>query len=189
MQSPFAVLANSIINHPKTVAAVVIGVILVMIFFASGVTMKTGTETYVDITTPSGSLIKHYEETYSSNSVILMFEGDGVYMPQTMDYLRVLSEDIENEYQVVSVSSVVNLFDIYNGGVIPGSEAEIKSFVDEHKNIVPGAATTGTMTLMQVVLQPGLSHSAATAALHNIRSVVAGHSPPPRSESVVRERV
>lgn len=179
MQSPFAVLANSIINHPKTVAAVVIGVILLMIFFASGVTMKTGTETYVDITTPSGSLIKHYEETYSSNSVILMFEGDGVYMPQTMDYLRVLSEDIENEYQVVSVSSVVNLFDIYNGGVIPGSEAEIKSFVDEHKNIVPGAATTGTMTLMQVVLQPGLSHSAATAALHNIRSVVAGHSPPP----------
>ena len=97
MQSPFALLANSIIHHPRTVAAVAIGVILVMIFFASGVTMKTGTETYVDITSPSGSLIKHYEDTYSSDSVILMFEGDAVYMPQMMDYLRDLSDDIENE--------------------------------------------------------------------------------------------
>lgn len=179
MQSPFALLANSIIHHPRTVAAVAIGVILVMIFFASGVTMKTGTETYVDITSPSGSLIKHYEDTYSSDSVILMFEGDAVYMPQMMDYLRDLSDDIENEYQVVSVLSVVDLINTYNGGVIPGSEAEIKNIVDQHKNVIPGATTTGAMTLMQVVVQPGLSDSAATAALNNIRSVVAAHSPPP----------
>ncbi len=179
MQSPFAFLANSISHHPKTVAAVVVGVILVMIFFASGVTMKTGTETYVDITSPSGSLIKHYEDTYGSDSIILMFEGDGVYMPQTLDYIHSLSEDIGNEYQVVSVSSIIDLVDIYNGGVIPGSETEIKNIVDQHKDVIPGASTTGALTLMQVVVQPGLSNSAATAALNNIRSVVAGHTPPP----------
>ena len=179
MQSPFAFLANSINNHPKTVAAAVIGVILVMMFFASGVTMKTGTETYVDITTPSGSLIKHYEDTYSSDSIILMFEGDGVYMPQTLDYIRGLSEDIENEYQIVSVASIIDLVDIYNGGVIPGSEAEIRGIVSRNKDLIPGASTTGEMTLMQVVVQPGLSDSAATAALNNVRSVVAGHNPPP----------
>jgi hydrophobe/amphiphile efflux-3 (HAE3) family protein len=100
-------------------------------------------------------------------------------MPQTLDYLRILSEDIENEYQVVSVSSIINLVDLYNGGVIPGSETEIKSIVDQYKDVIPGASTTGTMTLMQVVVQPGLSSSAATAALSNIRSVVAGHNPPP----------
>ena len=179
MQSPFAFLANSINNHPKTVAAAVIGVILVMMFFASGVTMKTGTETYVDITTPSGSLIKHYEDTYSSDSIILMFEGDGVYMPQTLDYIRGLSEDIENEYQIVSVASIIDLVDIYNGGVIPGSEAEIQGIVSRNKDLIPGASTTGEMTLMSVVVQPGLSASAATAALNNVRSVVAGHNPPP----------
>ncbi|WAI02397.1 efflux RND transporter permease subunit [Methanogenium organophilum] len=179
MQSPFAFLANSIIRHPKTVAAVVFGVILVMIFFASGVQMKTGTETYVDITTPTGSLIKHYEDTYSSDSIILMFEGDAVYMPETLDYLRDLSNDIENEYQIVSVSSIIDLVDLYNGGIIPGSEAEIKSIVDQYKDVIPGASTTGTMTLMQVVVQPGLSDSAASAALSNIRSVVETHTPPP----------
>ncbi|WFN34019.1 hydrophobe/amphiphile efflux-3 (HAE3) family transporter [Methanogenium sp. S4BF] len=179
MQSPFALLANSIINHPKTVAAVAIGVILVMIFFASGVQMKTGTETYVDINSPSGSLIKHYEDTYSSDSVILMFEGDAVYMPEMLDYLRDLSDDIENEYQVVSVLSVIDLINLYNGGVIPGSEAEIKNIVNQHKDVIPGASTTGAMTLMQVIVQPGLSDSAATAALNNIRSVVSAHSPPP----------
>jgi len=179
MQSPFATLANSIIHHPKTVAAVVIGVILVMMFFASGVQMKTGTETYVDITTPEGSLIKHYEDTYNSDSVILMFEGDAVYMPETLDYIRDLSDDIKNEYQVVSVSSIIDLVDLYNGGVIPGSEAEIKSIVSQNKEIIPGASTTGAMTLMQVVVQPGLSDSASTAALNNIRSVVATHTPPP----------
>ncbi|MDE4908330.1 hydrophobe/amphiphile efflux-3 (HAE3) family transporter [Methanogenium marinum] len=179
MQSPFALLANSINHHPKTVAAVVVGVILVMMFFASGVTMKTGTETYVDITSPSGSLIKHYEDTYSSDSIILMFEGDGVYMPQTLDYIQGLSEDIGNEYQVVSVASIIDLVDIYNGGVIPGSETEIKSIVDQHKDVIPGASTTGAMTLMQVVVQPGLSDSASTAALNNVRSVVAAHTPPP----------
>ena len=179
MQSPFAFLANSIVNHPKTVAAVIFGVILVMIFFASGVQMKTGTETYVDITTPEGSLIKHYEDTYNSDSVILMFEGDAVYMPETLDYIRDLSNDIENEYQVVSVSSIIDLVNIYNGGVIPGSEAEIKSIVSRNKELIPGAATTGAMTLMQVVVQPGLSESASTAALNNIRSVVAAHTPPP----------
>lgn len=179
MQSPFAFLANSIINHPKTVAAVVIGVILVMMFFASGVTMKTGTETYVDITSPSGSTIKHYEDTYSSDSVILMFEGDAVYMPETLDYIRDLSNDIENEYQVVSVSSIIDLVDIYNNGVIPGSEAEIKSIVSKNKDLIPGASTTGEMTLMSVVVQPGLSDSASSAALSNIRSVVAVHTPPP----------
>ena len=63
--------------------------------------------------------------------------------------------------------------------MIPGSEAEIKNIVDQHKNVIPGATTTGAMTLMQVVVQPGLSDSAATAALNNIRSVVAAHSPPP----------
>lgn len=179
MQSPFAALANSIIHHPKSVAAVVIGVILVMMFFASGVQMKTGTETYVDITTPEGSLIKHYEDTYSSDSIILMFEGDAVYMPETLAYIRDLSEDIENEYQIVSVSSIIDLVDLYNGGVIPGSESEIQSIVTENKDIIPGAATTNTMTLMSVVVQPGLSDSAASAALNNVRSVVATHTPPP----------
>ncbi|GAB7015085.1 efflux RND transporter permease subunit [Methanogenium cariaci] len=179
MQSPFAFLANSINHHPKTVAAVVFGVILVMMFFASGVEMKTGTETYVDITSPSGSLIKHYEDTYKSDSVILMIEGDAVYMPETLDYIRDLSEDIENEYQIVSVTSIIDLINIYNGGVIPGSEAEIKSIVEPYKDVIPGAATTGAMTLMQVIVQPGLSDSASSAALNNIRSVVAAHSPPP----------
>lgn len=179
MQSPFAALANSIIHHPKSVAAVVLGVILVMMFFASGVQMKTGIETYTDITTPDGSLIYHYENTYSSDSVILMFEGDAVYMPETLDYIRDLGNDIENEYQVVSVSSIIDLVDAYNGGVIPGSEAEIKSIVSQNKDLIPGAATTNTMTLMSVVVQPGLSDSAASAALSNVRSVVAGHTPPP----------
>ncbi|MBT8508397.1 hydrogenase expression protein HypA [Methanomicrobiaceae archaeon CYW5] len=179
MKSIFAALADTINNHPKTVAATIVVIMVFGLYGATMVTMATGTETYIDITTPEGSLIYQYENTYGSDMIFLMVEGENLYDPEVLAYLDTVTADISNEQHITSVYSVADVVKAANGGTIPGSAAEIQAIVEEQPNMLTANGQTGMMTLVGADLEAGLSEEVQSAVLQNIKVIIDAIPQPP----------
>jgi len=179
LKSIFTVLADTINNHPKTVAIVAV-VIMVVAFYGAGmVTMATGTKTYIDVTTPEGSLVYQYENTYGSDMIFLMVEGENLYDPEVLEYLGTITDDLSNELHVTSVISIADVVKRSTGGTIPGSAAEIQAIVDEQSSILTTNGQSGLMTLVVVGLEPALSEEVQTAVLQNLKVIIDSTPQPP----------
>ena len=179
MKSIFAALADTINNHPKTVAATIVVIMVFGLYGATMVTMATGTETYIDITTPEGSLIYQYENTYGSDMIFLMVEGENLYDPEVLAYLETVTADISNEQHITSVYSIADVVKTANGGAIPGSAAEIQAIVEAQPNMLTANGQTGMMTLVGAYLEAGLSEEVQSAVLQNIKVIIGAIPQPP----------
>jgi len=172
LESIFGALAGIINNHPKSVALTVAGIMVLALLGASMVEMATGTETYIDITTPEGSLIYQYENTYGSDMIFLMIEGENLYDPQVLEYLGTITADFSNEQHVVSVLSIADVVKGSTGGTIPGSAAEIQAIVDEQSSLLSTSGQSGMMTLVMVGLEPAVSMDVQSAVLQNLKAII-----------------
>lgn len=180
MRSPFAVLANQIFNHPKTVTIAVILFMLVMFYGASQTYMKTGTETYIDIDTPEGSLLLNYQNQFSTQAIILIIEADDVTSVQNIKYIDALEEDIRNEQYIISASSIVDLLKQANDGVLPTNDAEVSEIIARTppgvlENILPSRQ----LAFVIIPLETGTSSDTATIVINNIQSLVQNSPVPP----------
>jgi hypothetical protein len=180
MNNPFAWLATEITTRPLAVAGVAAIVFLVMIFGLTLVTMETGTDTYLDKDSPRGALLAHYTDTYGSNALMLIFETDDIRDPGTLSYIDALHAGIAHEPSVERVSGVVDLLKQGNGGVLPGSTAEIDEIISRSPpEVVARYIPSKMMTISVVTLQPGLSADRQEEVLNSIRTMVELSHPPP----------
>ncbi|MBT8507376.1 hydrogenase expression protein HypA [Methanomicrobiaceae archaeon CYW5] len=180
MHSPFAVLADQIYKHPKIVTIAVILFMILMFYGASMTYMKTGTETYVDIDTPAGSLLLNYQNQFSSSSIILIIESDDVTSVQNIEYIDALEEDIRNEQYIISVSSIVDLLKQANGGVLPTNDAEVSAIIARTPpEVLENILASKQLTFVIVPLETGTSSDTATVVINNIESLVENSAIPP----------
>ena len=155
-------------------------VIMVFAFYgATMVTMATGTETYINIDTPEGSLIYQYENTYGSDMIFLMIEGENLYDPEVLQYLGTITDDLSNELHVTSVLSIADVVKRSTGGAIPGSAEEIQAIVSEQSSMLSTNGQSGMMTLVVVGLEPALSEEVQTFVLQNLKVIIDSTPQPP----------
>jgi len=176
----YSKIANSINKHPAVVAGVIATLLLICMIGATNVTMKTGSDTYLDKTTPVGSLMDHYENTFGSGAVILIVEGNDLLHPDVLNYLDLLEQDLLTEKYVTGTTTIVDYLTPANGGTIPSSSAEVTAALalipDE---LLEKLTPSGAMTLGIVSLDPSAPEDADASILQNIESVITTSHPPP----------
>jgi len=173
-------IADLINKHPAVVAGVIATLLIICMIGATHVTMKTGSDTYLDKTTPVGSLMNHYENNFGSGAVILIIEGNDLLHPDVLNYLNLLEKDLRTEKYVTEVITITDYLKTANGGTIPSSSAEVTSALalmpaELLEKLYPSKA----MSLGIVQLDPSAPEDADTGIMQNIESAVAASEPPP----------
>ena len=181
MKSPFAVLAEAINSHPWAVAGILVAVILVSASGLPNLSMKsTGYDTFVWEDSEDGLRTDKYNEIFGAGKIILIIEGGDVLSVDTLEYIDSLCTDISNEKYVESVQGITETLKLYNGGILPSSETEIKDIIDkipeEQKDRIFQSEITALCTIS---LQNDLNEDQEEDVLGNIKAVVDNSGAPP----------
>jgi hypothetical protein len=175
----FEKLARTINHHPRGVAVIIAAVFIVAIFGMTMITMQTGNDTYLDKNSPKGILNSHYTDTFASDSLILIVETSDPLNPEILKYLDRLEGDINQQQNIVTSASVVDILKSANGGVLPQSKGEIDQIVAQIPPEVKATAIpSNVLTLVQIQLAQGLSDDTKTATLKNVEALVLHSNPP-----------
>ncbi len=186
MKSPYETLADAISSRPYIVAGVVVAVLIVALFGSTLVSMKTGSDTYMDKTKPAGVLLDKYTNTFSSDAIILIVESDNILDPDVLSYMDRIESDIAVQQYITSVSGLPDYLKAMNGGDLPSSIAAVKNTfnqipADQQKYLLP----SGMMTLVTITLEPGLPDGKNYQVLTQLDSLIATSQPPPGVEIIV----
>lgn len=180
IQKIFEGIANTIIRHPKLVAAFVLALFCIGLYGMTTLSMQTGFETYVDKDTPAGALQVKYNEDFTSSAIIFIIEAGDPLSPEVLSYVDNLETDLRQQQNVESVQSLTDVLKAYNGGTLPSSRADTERIV----NSLPESTRdllypSNVLTLVQLKITPGLSEKVQKSVLDNVASVVDSSSAPP----------
>ena len=91
-----------------------------------------------------------------------------------------LENTIRQQQNIKSVNSIVDLLKSANGGNLPQTRSQVDAIVAKiPPDVRATAVPSNVMSLVQIQISQGLSDNAKTAALNNVKSVVASSGPPP----------
>jgi len=146
----------------------------------TGVTMETGSDTYLDKSTREGVIYDTYSERFLSDSTVLLVYCDNPLDPATLAYLDRLETEVLRLQNVGSAQSLSDVFKEINGGNLPTSEAEAQTLF----NMLPAAKQeelrpSNSITLVLVDVAQGVSQDASREALAEIQAVIESDTPPP----------
>lgn len=173
-------VATGILRYPAHLA-LLIGVLFVVgIIGMTGVTMESGSNTYLDKSTKEGIIYDSYSERFLSDTVVLLVRCDDPLDPDLLLFLDRLEGEIREVRDVDSVQSLADVLMQMNGGALPDSKAEAQALVshlppDLKEKLLP----SNTMTLALVTVEKGVSKDVSRSVLGNIQSVIDSESPPP----------
>ena len=176
----FQGIAKAIIHKPKLVAGLVLAIFCLGIVGMTMLSMQTGWETYLDKNSPKGIIQSKYTQDFQTDTIILIIEAGDPLSPEVLNYVNNLEKNLQQQRNIKSTLSVVDVLKNANGGTIPSSRAEtdriINALPEATRNTV---APSNVLTLVQIQLDPGLSEKIKTSALNTVTSVVDSSSPPP----------
>lgn len=180
MKSPYIALAEFITSKPKLTAAIVVIWFLASVYGTTLIYMKTGSETYIDKDSKTGINFDQYEELFSSEAIMVIFESDNVLDPEILEYMDRLMTDFSNEESVKEASGITDLIKRVNGGVLPRSDAEI----NEIKNSLPEETIeaylpSNMMTIGIIQLETGISDEKQDSLLDSLETILSISEPPP----------
>jgi len=176
----FEGIANTIIKKPKLVAGIVLVIFCIGLYGMTMLYMQTGWETYVTKDSQKGNLQSKYTQDFQTDTIILIIEAGDPLSPETLDYINNLEKNLQQQRNVKSTLSVVDVLKSANRGTVPSSQAEIDRIINalppETRNTV---APSNVLTLVQISLDQGLSDAVKTSTLKTVTSVVDSSGPPP----------
>ncbi|MDD1683716.1 MAG: MMPL family transporter, partial [Methanoregula sp.] len=180
IQQIFEGIARTIIKRPKLIACLVFLVFCLGLYGMTLLTMQTGWETYLDKDTPTGAIHEKYTEDYQSDAIILIIEAADPLSPEVLGYIDTLETDFQQQQNIKSTLSIVDVLKAYNGGTRPSSRAETDRIISQ----IPAATrsqlvSSNVLTLVQIKLTPGLSEKVQKAVLANIELIVDESTTPP----------
>lgn len=175
----FSTIARFVNHRPKLVVGAIAVVFVIALFGMTMITMATGNDTYLDKDSASGIANKQYTDTFSGGTLILVVETSDPLNPAVLNYLDQLEDDIRQQQNIASATSVVDVLKQMNNGVLPQSKGEIDSLVSQMPEATRAVAVpSNVLTLVQIPMVEGLSEDTQTTTLKNIESLVATSQPP-----------
>lgn len=175
----FDKVARTVNHKPKLVLGFIGVVLVVALIGITMISMETGDDTYIDRYSVSGTINHQYTKTFETEPIVLIVETSDPLSPEVLNYLNRLENNIQQQQNIVSTSSVVDLLKSANKGVLPQSKGEIDAIVQK----IPEATRKVTipsnvMSFMKVTMREGLSDDIKISTLHNIQSLVKSSEPP-----------
>jgi hypothetical protein len=171
MRSPFESLADLVNRRPMLVAGIIVALLLLSLYGASLTAMETGMSTYVDTDSERGMLLDQYTDTFLSDSVMVLIEGDDVLDPEVLAYTSRLMTEFSTLDPVTATASVADLLSAANGGEVPHSAGELAQARERlDPEILARFVPSPSMTIGAVTLVPGLSSEAKSDLLENMNA-------------------
>ena len=87
MRSIFEGISSLIVNRPKLVLGVLFLTFLASLVGMTMLNMQTGSETYLDKSTPKGITFSHYEDTFSHDTLVILIESNDSLSPEIIAYI------------------------------------------------------------------------------------------------------
>lgn len=176
----FEGVASAINRYPTQIAIVLAVLFLLSIWGMTGVTMETGSDTYLDKSTREGVIYDTYSERFLSDTTVLLVYCDDPLDPATLKYLDQLETEVLRLQNVGSAQSLADLFKAMNGGSLPASKAEARMLFDrlseeQKEELLP----SNSITLVLIGVEQGVSQDASRKVLAEIQAVIESDSPPP----------
>lgn len=179
MQSPFTLLAALVNGHPRVVAALIAIVLVVSLYGMTLTRMDTSTYSYLDPTTPFGVSYDQYSSTFGTSLVVLLVESGDVFSLDGLHYVDSLEAELRKVEHVRSVVSIADVIRAANRGDVPNSTAEIVAIREKvPPDVRSRYVRSGTLMLVDIVLDPGLSAEEGAMAVVAIQQVIADSDPP-----------
>ncbi len=176
----FKAIANGITRRPALVAGMLVVVFCIALYGMTLLTMQTGWETYMDKDSPAGALEAKYQQDYRSDAIILIVEASDPLSPEVLQYIDDLEKDFQQQQNIKSTLSIVDVLKAYNGGTLPQSRSDtdriIAALPDATRNQL---VSSNVLTLVQIRLDEGLTDAVQKTTLANIGSIVGVSTPPP----------
>ncbi|HXX56076.1 MAG TPA: RND family transporter, partial [Methanoregula sp.] len=167
----FAHIARAINRYPKQIAVIVAIVFCISLYGMTTITMETGASTYLNADSPKGILYNQYIDTFQSDTLILIVETNDPLNPDVLSYMDRLETDIRQQQNIRSVSSIVDILKNANDNRLPQTRPQIDATVE---GIPPEVRSTAVpsniLSLVQIQLSQGLSDTAKTSALNDVKS-------------------
>jgi hydrophobe/amphiphile efflux-3 (HAE3) family protein len=180
MGSPFFSLASAINRYPGIIALLVCCVAAVALYGTTLTSMETGYDTYVDTSSERGILLAQYSDTFLSDAIMILVEGDDVTDPAVIAYLDRLARDCANEQYVSGVTALSDLLAAANGGTLPVSDAAITAAAGRlPQETLSLILPSPSMTIIVVTPEPGMSLASEEALLKALESRIALADTPP----------
>lgn len=180
MQFIFNRIADHIVNRPKKVLGVMLALIVISLVGMTMLTMQTGSETYLDKSSPKGVTFSHYEQTFSHDSLVLLIESNDPTSPDVLRYLDQIHDPLLNLQYISSVSSIADLIKQANSGELPRSSGEIKLIKqDIAPEVLNQYIPSNLLTMVMIKLDTGMTEAKQKSVMKNVRSFIDSTSVPP----------
>lgn len=175
----FERVASLLVKYPRQVALVLLCLFLLGIVGMTGVSMETGSGTYLDKSSREGVIYDSYTERFLSDNAVLLVKCDDPLDPEFLSFLDRLETEVREVRNVDSVQALPDVLKSINHGRLPGSRAEAEMLLghlpeDLKERLYP----SNILTLVLVDVKQGVSTDVSRGVLHNIQSVIESESPP-----------
>lgn len=175
----FERVAAVLVRYPRQVALVLLCLFLLGIVGMTGVSMETGSDTYLDKSSREGVLYDSYTERFLSDNAVLLVKCDDPLDPEFLSFLDRLETEVREVRNVDSVQALPDVLKSINHGRLPGSRAEAEMLLGHlPENLKERLLPSNVLTLVLVDVKQGVSTDVSRGVLHNIQSVIESESPP-----------
>ena len=176
----YETFSDAVNRHPAKIALAIVLLLFIGLYGMTMTQMETGAETYIDPDTPRFILLEKYQDTFSSDAIMILVETGDVTNPIILDYMANLKRDLVRERHVTGVIGITDYLTQANGGALPTSIAEVEAATEEidpalYDRLVPATS----MTIIQVTLEPGLSQDTQFEIVDSLDTVIRLSDPPP----------
>ena len=147
MLSPFEKINQFITKYPFVIGCILIVMILIGIYGATGVSMNTTIQT-PDKTDHASYVYQDYRDNFQTNSIVLMVQASDVRDVDVMKCVTAFEEILRQQNGVENVESIYDLILSYSGGVVPENQAVL----DELFSKIPESVLAKSMPNNQLLL-------------------------------------
>ncbi|MBP2145726.1 hydrophobe/amphiphile efflux-3 (HAE3) family protein [Methanofollis sp. W23] len=175
----FERVASVLVRYPRQVALLLLCLFLLGIVGMTGVSMETGSDTYLDKSSREGVLYDSYTEHFLSDNAVLLVKCDDPLDPEFLSFLDRLETEVREVRHVDSAQGLPDVLKGINHGRLPGSRAEAEMLLghlpaDLKDRLLP----SNILTLVLVDVEQGVSTDVSRGVLHSVQSVIESESPP-----------
>ncbi len=155
--NPFEGIAGIVNRFPGAVLAAMVALAIVAIMFMGAIPPYTISDEYMDKNSPEGVVFDTYSARYVQDTYILLIHAGDITDPELLSDLLILEKQIGRIEKVSSTITIADVVAQSNGGVIPGTRAEVQAIIDRLPPDTRGQFVPDPQTLLgYIVLDQGL---------------------------------
>lgn len=171
MISPFEMINRVIARYPFVIGCILIVMLLIGIYGATGVTMNTTIQN-PDKTDHASYVYQDYHTNFQTNTIVLMVQTNDVRNVEVLKSVVGFEQILRQQNGVDNVESVYDLVVQYNRGVIPEDQDSANNlFAKIPEKVLAGSMPNHQLLLVEIDPETGMTDADQQILLKTLESL------------------